>query len=73
MDSNDAIKIATEFLKAKRIAFSEPVHAVQLSDDAIEVVFTAPGALDPDLVVDPPEVRVSVSLRTQLAELLPDM
>jgi hypothetical protein len=38
--------------------------------ETVEVVFTAPGALDPNLVVDPPDNRVRVGIYTQSTELV---
>jgi hypothetical protein len=73
MDSKTAIRIATSFLKDRGIAFEEPVTASQLDDSLIEVVFAALGASDPNLVVDPPEVRVQVDTINLIAELVPDM
>lgn len=73
MDSKKEIQAAINFLVEKHVEFSEPIHAISIDARTVEVVFTAPGALDPNLVVDPPEVRVRVDVETQLAELVPDM
>jgi hypothetical protein len=70
MKNEKEIQMATNFLLAKRVDFSEPIYAIAIDGDTVEVVFTAPGALDPNLVVDPPDVRVRVGVLTQSVELV---
>jgi len=73
MDSDRAIQLAASYLQRKRIGFSKPVRAVRIDSATIEVIFTALGALNPNVVVDPPDVRVRVSIDTQETELVPQM
>jgi hypothetical protein len=73
VESKTAIRIAKSFLKDKGIPFEEPVRASKLDGSRIEVVFAALGASDPNLVVDPPDVRVQVDTTNLVAELVPDM
>ena len=73
MDNSSAIQIAAAYLTGKRIGFCDPVHTVKIDSNTLEVVFTAPGALDPNMVVDPPDVRVRIDMHNQSAELVPDM
>ena len=73
MDANEAIGIANAFLLSKRIGHCPPVRTIQADSGGVEVIFTVPEALDPDVVVDPPEVRVLVYADGRKTELLPDM
>lgn len=65
------VEIARRFLTDREIEFEEPCRIRNHSDGSVEVIFKAPGADDPELVVDSPEVRVLV--RNEEVELLLDM
>jgi hypothetical protein len=73
MEIDKAISIADAFLSKRLIGHCEPVKVQKTAQGDMEVIFTVPEALQPDVVVDPPEVRVMVYAGTQEAELLPDM
>jgi hypothetical protein len=73
MDADEAIKLAAQYLADKNIGFSEPVHVIAAKGPALEVVFTAPGALDPNLVVDPPDIRVLVRTDSSQIDLVLEM
>jgi hypothetical protein len=73
VDSDRATQLAASYLQRKRIGFSKPARAEKIDSTTIEVVFVAPGALDPNMVVDPPDVRVRVNIDTQEMELVPQM
>jgi hypothetical protein len=73
MKIEEAIFIADAFLNKRRIGHCEPITVAQTAEGDVEITFTVPEALQPDVVVDPPEVRVLVSADTLEAELLPDM
>ena len=73
MDTNQAIEMAANFLKARRIKFMEPGIAVPKDGVFLEVIFILPEALDPELVVDPPDIRVLINLGTGTAELVQQM
>ncbi len=62
MKEQQAIDIAARYLKERSISFCEPVRVELQHDNSYEVVFTVPEALDPNCVVDPPDVRVHISL-----------
>jgi hypothetical protein len=72
MTTDQAIDAAREFLISQKIDFSEPIHC-DVVKNSFMVVFTAPGALDPNLVVDPPEIRVEVPIQTQQPKLVYQM
>lgn len=73
MDVEKAISTADDFLNKKRIGHCEPITSARTSDGDFVITFTVPEALQPDVVVDPPDVRVLVRASTFEAELLPDM
>lgn len=73
MDVEKAISIADDFLNKKRIGHCEPITVAHTPEGDFEITFTVPEALQPDVVVDPPDVRVLVHAITLEAELLPDM
>jgi hypothetical protein len=73
MDSKRAIARASEFLISKRVRFEGPITVMRIDSANIEVVFTALGALDPNLVVDPPDIKVRINTETEKVELIPDM
>jgi hypothetical protein len=60
-------------LKGRQINFEEPIQVVTVDASHVDIVFTAPGALDPNLVVDPPDIRVRIALADGVPELLPCM
>ncbi|MFG0233449.1 hypothetical protein [Achromobacter sp. 413638] len=73
MDRSKAIELATQYLIEKRIGFSEPVRVVGTDDSCWEVIFLVPLALDPNCVVDPPDVRVMVHADSGKASLVLSM
>ena len=63
MNKDSAIGIAATFLRDRGISFCMPAKVEPSGQDAMEVVFLVPEALDPRAaVVDPPDVRVIVFL-----------
>lgn len=71
MKEKAAIAYAAEYLTSQGISFCEPVSVVAIASDSVEVVFTVPEALSPEVaVIDPPDVRVLVhsSGSTKLVE-----
>lgn len=64
---------AEKFLKSKSIAFVKPGEIGQRAPERIEVIFSIPEALDPNVVVDPPDVRVWVDINSGKVELIPQM
>jgi hypothetical protein len=73
METDLALSIAEAFLSKRRIGYCEPVRVQETAQGDMEVIFTVPEALQPGMVVDPPEVRVLVRANKWEAELLPDM
>jgi len=73
MENSKAITIAASFLLENRIPFVEPGKVVQRPDGLIEVIFLIPEALDPNVVIDPPDVWVLVDPLSGAASLVPIM
>lgn len=73
MDTNEVIDLAAKFLESRQIGFTEPVWVVARSEALLEVIFTVPEALDPNVVVDPSDVRVLVDATTRIASLVTQM
>ncbi len=60
-----ANRLAEEFLEEKGIRYVKPGTIESRSREQVEVIFLVPEALDPDVaVVDPPDVRILVNLKT---------
>jgi hypothetical protein len=64
------IQMAANFLFERSIRFIEPIDVTTNDGEAFEVVFTVAQALDSDVVVDPPDIRVRVNVHTQRVELV---
>ncbi len=73
METHEAIAIAASFLLKNRITFVEPGKVVPRADGLVEVIFLIPEALDPGVVIDPPDVWVLVDPSSGGASLIPIM
>ena len=73
METKDAIELAAAFLIGKRIRFVEPVKVFAIDAVFLEVIFTVPEALDPNVVIDPPDIRVLVDSVSKKVALVPQM
>ena len=70
MTYEQAIAAAEMFLRDRGIEFVTPgtLHTPFASADRAEIAFLVPDALNPNAVVDPPDVRVIVDKRTESVE-----
>lgn len=73
MKEIDIMQTAESFLSAHAIKFVRPGNCLQQTRDTVEVSFMVPEALDPNAIVDPPEVRVLVHLSDGHCELIHQM
>lgn len=73
MNETEIIQIAETFLAACAVKFVKPGNVSQRGWDTAEVSFMIPEALDPNAVVDPPDVKVLVYLKDRHCELVPQM
>lgn len=73
MNEIDIMQTAEAFLSACAVKFVKPGNLLQQTTDTVEVSFMVPEALDPNAVVDPPDVRVLVHLSDGHCELIHQM
>lgn len=73
MNHEEVKQLAAAFLASRHIGFmpSGVVHSI--TSNRSEVAFLVPEALDPDAVVDPPDVRVIVHHKSRICELVDQM
>lgn len=74
MTEADCIKIAQQYLLSRAIGFLPTGKIGREEGDRWEVIFPVPETMDPNVaVVDPPDVRVWVSLSKGIGELVHQM
>jgi len=73
MNENNLIERANDYLDKKEIGHVCPGKIGRLKGSLVEVIFLVPEALDPNAVVDPPDVRVWVDENSMEVELIPQM
>jgi hypothetical protein len=72
MNDESIIELAEDFLSDRAIRFVKPGSVTRMPMNIAEVVFLIPESLDPNAVVDPPDVRVLVH-PSGCCELVPQM
>ncbi len=70
MSSNEILSLAEKYLIAKKIEYVIPGKLGKYIGDQVEVIFLHPEALNPDVVVDPPDTRVLVNTKTKEVNLV---
>jgi len=70
MKETELIDKAENFLRLEGIDFAYPAKIGRVTNNKSEVIFLVPEALEPDTVVDPPDVRVWVFHEEEKAELV---
>lgn len=73
MNTDKLITLAEEFLNSQHLKFARPGEIGEVEDDRVEVIFMKPEALDPNVVIDPPDIRVWVSKKTGDVKLIDQM
>lgn len=73
MNDSEAIDIAKKFLKMKHIEYVPPGEIGESNNKEKEVIFLHPLAVGPDVIMDPPDIRVLVNKRTKKATLIMQM
>lgn len=69
----DIFELAESFLLAKKIEYVKPGYIGERDGHRIEVIFLIPDALDPNIVVDPPDVRLWVNTHNGDVDLIQQM
>jgi hypothetical protein len=73
MNIEEIKQLAADFLASRKIGFVPSGEVYPMTSNRSEVVFLVPEALDPDVVVDPPDVRVIVDHNSGACELVDQM
>ncbi len=73
MNESQLIARAEKFLKSKNIAFIKSGEIGRRNGERVEIIFIVPKALDPNIVVDPPDVRVWVNVNSGEVKFIPQM
>ena len=73
MNNEQIIEAASTWLGRRKIAFVPQGKIFGRNDESADVRFLVPEALDPNVVVDPPDIYVRVNLRSNEVTLLPQM
>jgi len=89
MSEQDIINLAAEYLEKDGVAFVKPgtirklepssnvylspEHIIKADENTYEVIFLKPEALDPNIVIDPPDERVIVNTKSKSTNLVYQM
>ena len=73
MNTIEVKQLAAQFLVERRISFVPGGEVSAISDTRSEVTFLVPETLDPDVIVDPPDVRVVVDHESRKCDLVAQM
>lgn len=73
MTEEECLRIAEDYLSLRAIEYMQPGRIRRKEDARWEAVFLIPEANDPSVVVDPPDVRVWVTLRSGEVEWIYQM
>lgn len=89
MNQQDIINLAAEYLEKDGVAFVKPGtirklepnsnaylspgDIVKADENTYEVNFLKPEALDPHIVIDPPDIRVLVNTKTKVVSWIYQM
>ncbi len=64
---------AEKFLTRLGLPFVKPGQIGEVENNRVEVIFIKPEALDPNIVIDPPDIRLWVDKRTKEVSLIEQM
>ena len=73
MNNAELIARAESFLNKNKISYVKPGTVGEKNNTEVEVIFLVPEALDPNVVIDPPDVRVKVNVYTGEVTLIIQM
>ncbi len=65
MSTNEIILLAEQYLISRGLSYVKPGEIGRYKGNKIEVIFLKPEALDPDVVIDPPDMRMWVDSETK--------
>lgn len=70
MTESEILTLAERYLLSRNSRYVCPGTLGKCAGDNIEVVFLKPEALEPDTVIDPPDIRVLVNIMTKEVTLV---
>lgn len=70
MTNEEALHIGEQYLREKKIHFVSPGVIGRHQENRVEVIFLNPIALDPNAVIDPPDIKLWVYLESKKVELI---
>ena len=73
MIANEIISLAEAYLNNRNSRYVKPGQLGKTEGDNVEVIFLKPEALDPDVVIDPPDIKVLVNTKTKNVTLIYQM
>ena len=65
MTDSEILALAEKYLVGRNTKYIKPGQVGKYEGDKVEVIFLKPEALDPDVVIDPPDIRVLVDIKTK--------
>ena len=65
MNRNEIFRLAENYMKNRKVDIVLPGEIGGKMGDNVEVIFLVPDALDPDIIVCPPDNRVWVNVKTK--------
>jgi len=65
MTEEEILALAEGYLSARKSSYILPGKLGERVGDKIEVIFLKPETLDPDIIIDPPDIRILVDIRTK--------
>lgn len=73
MNDTEIIDKAESFLRKRCIPFISSPRLKKIDNDVVEVIFIVPEALNPNVVIDPDDVRVRINIITGSTKLVEQM
>ncbi|GKX52714.1 hypothetical protein SOASR029_30230 [Budvicia aquatica] len=73
MNNIELINKAESFLRKRGISFIHSPILKIIDDDIVEMIFTVPDALNPNVVIDPDNVRVRINITTGSTKFVEQM
>lgn len=73
MSHDHYLKMSEDLLNKLQVNFVSPGEIGEENEKYIEVIFIKPEALDPNVVIDPPDFRVLINKETLEVSLMEQM
>lgn len=70
MNNEEVVMLAENFLNNRNVDYVQPGQIGRVESNRVEVIFLNPIALEPGVVIDPPDIRLWVNLNTKEVELI---